>query len=222
MTQPPDIALPEELIPADGRFGAGPSKVRAGPLQEVTARSLYVGTSHRREPVRTVVHAIRAGLRELYALPDGFEVVLGVGGTTAFWEIAAFSLIETRSCHAVFGEFSAKFARVAEAAPFLESPRLVEADPGSFPTMTAAADVDAYALTQCETSTGVAMPVARPTGDGLVLVDATSAAGAMAADPVDFDAYYFSPQKAFGSEGGLWVALLSPAADRALLWAECY
>jgi phosphoserine aminotransferase len=161
--------------------------------------------------VKDLVHRIRTGVREFFSPPDGYEVVLGNGGATLFWDVAVHNLILQRSAHAVFGEFSTKFARASAAAPFLSDPVIVESPPGSHPTLTAAPGVDAYALTHCETSTGVAMPVHRP-GPGLVLVDATSAAGGIAFDPADCDAYYFSPQKAFASEGGLWLALVSPAA----------
>jgi phosphoserine aminotransferase len=173
----------------------------------------FLGTSHRRDPVKTVVGSIRRGLSELYALPQGYEVVLGLGGASAFWDAATFSLIERKSRHAVFGEFSSRFARIVAEAAHLQPPDLVSAVPGSHPTLTAGDHIDTYAMTHNETSTGVAMPVLRPAGaTGLVVVDATSAAGAMTVDVHQFDAYYFSPQKAFGSEGGLWLALMSPAA----------
>lgn len=212
MTDLSTIHLPAELIPADGRFGSGPSKVRTESLLELgLTGSSYLGTSHRQEPVRSVVRAVREGLTQLFALPDGYEVVLGVGGATAFWDAASFGLIEMKSQHLVFGEFSSKFAAVVEAAPHLETPHRVESEPGTRPQVEPNPEVDVYALTQNETSTGVALPIRRPPGvEGLVVVDATSAAGAMAIDPGQFDVYYFSPQKAFGSEGGLWVALCSP------------
>jgi phosphoserine aminotransferase len=213
MTSPPDIRLPIELLPGDGRFGAGPSKVRLEDVARLADRKNFLGTSHRREPVRAVVRRIRLGLSELYELPHGYEVVLGLGGASAFWDAATFSLIVRKSRHAVFGEFSSKFAAVVGGATHLASPDLVSAIPGTHPTLTGSDHVDTYALTHNETSTGVAMPVLRPeTGSGLVLVDATSAAGAIGVDPLQFDAYYFSPQKAFGSEGGLWLAIMSPAA----------
>jgi phosphoserine aminotransferase len=205
--------LPAELRPADGRFGCGPSKVRQEAVEHLASSApRLLGTSHRRAGVKHVVRRIRDGLRGFFALPDGYEVVLGNGGTTLFWDAAAHGLIGRRSAHAVFGEFSSKFAAVAKAAPFLDEPVVVSAEYGSHPQLEAVEGVDLYALTHCETSTGVAMPVARPGGDGLVAVDATSAAGGLAFDPRDCDAYYFSPQKCFGSDGGLWIALLSPAA----------
>jgi phosphoserine aminotransferase len=214
VTDPADIRIPGELLPADGRFGSGPSRVRVEAVDALAATgSGYMGTSHRREGVRAVVRRIRRGLAEMYGLPDSYEVLLGVGGTTAFWDAAAFGLVEQRSQHAVFGEFSAKFAAVTRGAPWLDEPEIVEAEPGTHPLPIPDPEVDAFCLTHNETSTGVMMPIVRPRGDGaLVLVDATSAAGAAPVDPLEFDAYYFSPQKAFGSEGGLWVALCSPAA----------
>jgi phosphoserine aminotransferase len=214
MADIPSITLPDDLIPGDGRFGSGPSKVDTAAVAALAATGAgYLGTSHRQSTVREMVGRVRRGLSELYGLPVDYEVVLGVGGATAFWECAAFGLIERRSQHLSFGEFSSKFAKVTEAAPHLEGPEVIIAEPGTHPLPAASDAVDAYALTHNETSTGVAMPIARPDGaDGLVLVDATSAAGAIAVDPEQFDGYYFSPQKAFGSEGGLWVALCSPAA----------
>ncbi len=211
---PTTIRLPPALIPTDGRFGSGPSKVR----DEAVARLAdsahgYLGTSHRRDGVRSFVRRAREGLTALYALPDGYEVLLGNGGTTAFWDAAAFGLIERRSQHLSFGEFSARFAGVTADAPFLDDPEVIESAPGTHPEAHADADVDVYALTHNETSTGVMMDITRPEGaDGLVLVDATSAAGGLRVDPEHFDVYYFAPQKAFGSDGGLWLALCSPAA----------
>jgi phosphoserine aminotransferase len=212
MSDLPTIDLPAELIPADGRFGSGPSKVRTESLLELgVSGSGYLGTSHRREGVRSVVAAARAGLHDLFALPDGFEIVLGVGGATAFWDAATFGLIERKSQHLVFGEFSGKFAAAVDGAPHLEPPERIESPPGTHPEAAPNPDVDVYALTHNETSTGVAMEIRRPRGNnGLVVVDATSAAGAMRIDPSEFDVYYFSPQKAFGAEGGLWIALCSP------------
>jgi len=174
---------------------------------------MLLGTSHRRPPVRGLVGAIRQGLGRLYDLPAGYEVLLGVGGTTAFWDAAAFCLVERRSQHLAFGEFSSKFAAVTAGAPHLAAPDVIESEAGTHPEAVPNADVDTYALTHNETSTGVVMSIIRPPGaDGLVLVDATSAAGAIEVDTGEFDVYYFAPQKAFGSEGGLWIALCSPAA----------
>jgi phosphoserine aminotransferase len=208
------ITIPDDLLPADGRFGSGPSKVRPEALVALadTGRG-YLGTSHRQSTVRFMVAALRNGIAELLSLPDGYEVALGNGGTTAFWDAATFGLIEQRSQHLSFGEFSAKFASCAAAAPHLESPDVIESAPGTVPEAKATPDVDAYCLTHNETSTGVAAPLQRPEGaDGLVLVDATSAAGGLRFDPAQVDAYYFAPQKGLASDGGLWLAALSPAA----------
>jgi phosphoserine aminotransferase len=214
MPEPPDIQLPADLIPRDGRFGSGPARIRTEEVDALAGTGTsYLGTSHRREGVRSVVRAIRRGLEALYELPDTYEVILGVGGATAFWDAAAFGLVESRSQHLVFGEFSSKFAAVTRDAPWLDEPEVVEAAPGSHPLPVVDADIDAYCLTHNETSTGVMMPITRPGGgSAVVLVDATSAAGAAVVDPAEFDSYYFSPQKALGSEGGLWVALCSPMA----------
>lgn len=211
---PKEIRLPAELLPSDGRFGSGPSKVRPEAMARLAeAAPAYLGTSHRKPGVKSVVAKIRSGINELLALPDGYEVLLGNGGTTTFWDAAAFGLIERRSEHLAFGEFSSKFAAVTAAAPHLDEPLVIESVPGTHPEPTADASVDAYALTQNETSTGVTMPIRRPDGaEGLVLTDATSAAGAIRVDASQFDVYYFAPQKALGSEGGLWIAACSPAA----------
>lgn len=213
MTDVPDIKLPPELIPSDGRFGSGPSKVLAPSVVALaeTGASL-LGTSHRRPGVRAVVNEVQEGLRSLYELPDDYEVILGNGGATAFWDAAAFGLIEHRSQHLTIGEFSSKFAAVTSGAPHLEAPDVIAGDYGTGASLRPDASIDAYATIHNETSTGVSLPVARPTASGLVLVDATSAAGAMAVDHAEYDVYYFSPQKAFGSDGGLWVAICSPAA----------
>ena len=208
------IAIPAELLPADGRFGSGPSLVRTEAVHQLAAAAdVLLGTSHRAAPIRSVVADIRERVSRLYDLPDGYEVVLGVGGATAFWDAAVFQLIEHRSQHLVFGEFSAKFAAVAAGAPHLGAPHIVERPPGDAPEPDPDADVDTFALIHNETSTGVTTEIRRPDRPGaLVLVDATSAAGAVPVDPGEFDAYYWSPQKAFGSEGGLWVAIVSPSA----------
>ena len=214
-TSSPDITLPADLRPADGRFGCGPSKVRPEGLAALLdAAPTYLGTSHRQSPVRSVVGRLRSGMAELFALPDGYEVVLGNGGAACFWDVAAFSLIERRSQHLTFGNFSESFATMVAAAPHLDAPDLIQSPAGTHPDAKPNPDVDAYALTHNETSTGVAMEVLRPglPGEGLVLVDATSAAGGLRVDPTQFDAYYFSPQKGFGADGGLWIALLSPDA----------
>jgi phosphoserine aminotransferase len=207
------ISLPPELLPADGRFGSGPALVRPESVKRLDAiASHYLGTSHRRDGVRRVVDDIRSGLRTLYGLPDDYEVVLGVGGATMFWEVAARSLIARRSQHVSIGEFSSKFAAVVASLPDLEPPMVISAPPGSAAMPVPDADVDAFGLIHNETSTGVMAPLSRPQAEGLTLVDGTSAAGAVPVDPALFDAYYFSPQKAFGSEGGLWIALCSPTA----------
>jgi phosphoserine aminotransferase len=211
-----DLVIPADLKPADGRFGSGPSKVRTDALSALAATGQgYLGTSHRRSTVKDVVRRVRTGLAELFALPDGYEVVLGNGGTTAFWDIAALNLVRERSQHLSFGEFSSKFAVVVRSAPFLSDPSVLTAEPGSHPWPRAEPGVDAYAFTHNETSTGVAMPIARVEGadeDALVLVDATSGAGGLPVDVGQTDAYYFAPQKSFGSDGGLWLALMSPTA----------
>ncbi len=212
----PQLRIPADLLPGDGRFGSGPSKIRPAQVEALvaTGREL-LGTSHRQRPVRAQVGRLRAGLRELFSLPDGYEVVLGNGGATEFWDIATFGLISSRSQHLSFGEFSSKFAAAAKAAPFLDDPSVVTSEPGTHPRPVAEAGVDLYALTHNETSTGVAMPIARVDGadDGaLVAVDATSGAGGLPVDASQFDVYYFSPQKSFASDGGLWLALMSPAA----------
>jgi phosphoserine aminotransferase len=214
------IEIPRELLPADGRFGCGPSKVRPEQVAALAGPgAALLGTSHRQEPVRALVQRVREGLAELFALPDEYLVVLGNGGTTAFWEVAAFGLIGQHSQHLSFGEFSSKFAAVTTAAPWLDEPTVIHAAPGTHPEASAETGADAYALTHNETSTGVAMPIRRvpgADGDALMLVDATSGAGGLPVSASEFDTYYFAPQKCFGSDGGLWIALMSPAAlDRA-------
>ncbi len=208
------LRIPTDLLPADGRFGAGPSKIQTSHLDALAATgSALMGTSHRQAPVRDTVGRVRQGLAELFSLPEGYEVVLGNGGATAFWDIATFGLIERKSQHLSFGEFSSKFAAAAAAAPWLEDPSVIASEPGSRPEAVAEAGVDVYAWAHNETSTAVMAPVVRPAGsDGLVLVDATSGAGGLPVDLTQVDVYYFAPQKCFASDGGLWVALMSPAA----------
>jgi phosphoserine aminotransferase len=215
--QPADVRIPAGLLPGDGRFGCGPSKVRPDAVASLgeVGRS-WLGTSHRQAPVKTVVGRLRAALHELFSLPDGYEVVLGNGGTTAFWDAASFCLIRERSQHLAFGEFSAKFATVCGAAPHLGSTRVVESAAGTHPDFAPETGTDAYCHPHNETSTGVAVTPVRPVGadgDALLLVDATSGAGGLRVDIGQVDAYYFAPQKCFASDGGLWLALLSPAAQ---------
>ncbi len=218
------IVIPHHLLPGDGRFGCGPSKVRPEAVQALADRAVdYMGTSHRRTGVRTVVGGLRAGLAALFGLPDGYEVVLGNGGATAFWDCASFGLIERRSHHLSLGEFSSKFVDVTTAAPHIHDPSVAVAQPGTAPAMDAPGDVDAFCYPHNETSTGVAIEPRRPSvGDSeanrskpdsvLTLVDATSAAAGLRFDPTATDVYYFAPQKALSSDGGLWIALMSPAA----------
>ncbi len=209
-----EIAIPPEMLPADGRFGSGPSKVRpeaVDSLRDVAGK--YLGTSHRRDGVRSVVSRLRSGMANLFGLPAGYEVVLGNGGATCFWDVATFSLIERHSQHLSFGEFSSKFASAVAAAPHLDDPEVIKSEPGTHPAPVGRPGVDVYALTHNETSTGVSMEIRRPQGaDGLVIVDATSAAGGLAIKISEVDVYFFSPQKCFASDGGLWVALMSPRA----------
>jgi len=214
VTDDTPIQIPAELLPADGRFGSGPSKVRPEALEQLARRHDLMGTSHRQAPVRDVVGKVREGLSELFSLPDGYEIVLGNGGSTAFWDVAAAGLIRKRSLHLTFGEFSQKFAAAAAGAPFLDDPIVVSADPGTAPQPTADPDADVIAWAHNETSTGVMLDVQRPAdaGDALVLIDATSGAGGLPVDVSQADVYYFAPQKSFGSDGGLWVAAMSPAA----------
>ena len=205
--------LPPELLPGDGRFGSGPSKVRDQAVAALQrAAHGYLGTSHRRDGVRSVVASARRGLRDLFSLPDDYEVVLGVGGSTLFWDAASFGLVERRSTHLVLGEFSSKFAEVTLAAPHLDDPQVCETAPGETPVRPEVVEGDAYAYPHNETSTGVCVEVHRPAGEALVVVDGTSAAGGMRLDPDAFDVYYFAPQKCFASDGGLWLALCSPSA----------
>ncbi|MFI7222728.1 phosphoserine transaminase [Nonomuraea angiospora] len=209
-----DIVIPADIKPADGRFGCGPSKVRTEQLAALAASGAsLMGTSHRQKPVKNLVGRVRSGLADLFSLPEGYQVVLGNGGTTAFWDIAAFGLIRDRSQHLSFGEFSSKFATVAKKAPWLGEPSVIKSEVGTYPTAVAEEGVDVYALTHNETSTGVAMPIKRVgSDDSLVLVDATSGAGGLPVDIAETDVYYFAPQKSFASDGGLWIAIMSPRA----------
>ncbi len=207
------IVIPAELRPSDGRFGSGPAKVRPEAVAALKeAAPGFLGTSHRQEPVKEVVGRLQEGLSSFFTLPADYEVVLGNGGTTAFWDAQVFGLIRKRSQHVVFGEFSGKFAEAARLAPHLDDPESIEAEPGTRAEPHAAPDVDVYALIHNETSTGVSAQIKRPGPTGLVTVDGTSGAGGLPVDPAEFDVYYFAPQKTFSSDGGLWFALCSPAA----------
>jgi phosphoserine aminotransferase len=215
-----DIQIPADIKPADGRFGSGPSKVRPEALSALAATGTsLLGTSHRQAPVKNLVGQVREGIRQLFSLPEGYEVVLGNGGSTAFWDIATHGLIRQKSQHLNFGEFSSKFATAAKLAPWLDAPTVIASDPGTHPEAVAEAGIDAYGLTHNETSTGVALPIKRIAGadeGSLVLVDATSGAGGLPVDIAETDVYYFAPQKSFAADGGLWLAAFSPAAlDRA-------
>ena len=214
---PSTLQIPADLKPADGRFGCGPSKVSQSHLNALaTAGAPIMGTSHRQAPVKNLVAEVRDGLANLFALPDGYTVALGNGGSTAFWDAAVFGLIENRSLHLTFGEFSKKFSSCAAGAPFLDDPIIVSAEPGSAPVPVSDASADILAWAHNETSTGVMVPVTRPqdaTADQLVVIDATSGAGGLPLDASQADVYYFAPQKCFASDGGLWLALLSPAAQ---------
>ena len=210
-----ELQIPADLKPRDGRFGCGPSKVRPEQLQALsTAAAALLGTSHRQAPVKNLVGRVRSGLSDLFSLPDGYEVILGNGGATAFWDSAAFGLIDKRSLHLAYGEFSAKFASGVAKNPFVGDPIIIKSDPGTAPEPQSDPSVDVIAWAHNETSTGVAVPVRRPadSGDALVVIDATSGAGGLPVDISDADAYYFAPQKNFASDGGLWLAVLSPAA----------
>jgi phosphoserine aminotransferase len=211
-----DLQIPADIKPADGRFGSGPSKVRTEALSALAATGAsLLGTSHRQAPVKNLVGRVREGVRELFQLPEGYEVVLGNGGSTAFWDIATHGLIDNKSQHLSFGEFSSKFAKAAKQAPWLADPTVISSDPGTHPAPKAEPGTDVYAFTHNETSTGVAMPIQRVSGadDGaLVLVDATSGAGGLPVDASETDVYYFAPQKSFASDGGLWIGVFSPAA----------
>jgi phosphoserine aminotransferase len=209
-----ELTIPADLKPKDGRFGSGPSKVRPEQLQALAAAGELFGTSHRQAPVKNLVGRVRDGIRQLFSLPDGYEVILGNGGSTAFWDAAAFGLIDKRSLHLTYGEFSSKFASAVAKNPFVGDPVVIKADAGSAPQPQADPSVDAIAWAHNETSTGVAVPVERPAdaGDALVLIDATSGAGGLPVDISQADAYYFAPQKNFAGDGGLWLAVVSPAA----------
>jgi len=212
----PSIRIPDDLKPADGRFGCGPSKVRPESVSALAGvATTFLGTSHRQKTVRDQVARLRRGIADFFSLPEGYEVILGNGGATAFWEVATFGLIRDRAQFASFGEFGAKFASSVKAAPFLGDPTVRKAEPGSAPSLEAEAGVDAYGTPHNETSTGVAVPIKRVAGaddDALLLVDATSGAGGLDVDVRETDVYYFAPQKCFGSDGGIWIALMSPAA----------
>lgn len=216
MSEPQSIRIPADLLPEDGRFGAGPSKVRPEQIDAlVAAGTNLLGTSHRQAPVKNLVGSVREGLKEFFKAPEGYEVILGVGGSTAFWDVAAFGLVERKAQHLSFGEFSSKFAKATNNAPFLDESTIIKSETGSRPEPQAEAGVDVYAWAQNETSTGVAAPVRRVAGadDGaLVLIDATSAAGGLDVDLAESDVYYFAPQKNFASDGGLWLGMFSPAA----------
>ena len=217
VTSTPAITIPSDLLPRDGRFGSGPSKVRQEAIVDLLgAAPTYLGTSHRQPTVQFTVAALRNGLHEMFALPDGYEIMLGNGGSTLFWDAACFSLIERKSQHLCFGEFSSKFAAAVKATPFLDAPQILDSAPGTRPDLIVSDEVDVYALTHNETSTGVMMPLERPAGvaadKSLVVVDATSGAGGLRFHPHNVDVYYFAPQKCFGSDGGLWIAAVSPAA----------
>jgi phosphoserine aminotransferase len=208
------LTIPEDIKPSDGRFGSGPSKVRPEQLQALVAAGDIFGTSHRQAPVKNLVGRVRDGLRQLFSVPEGYQVILGNGGSTAFWDAAAFGLIDKRALHLTYGEFSSKFASAVAKNPFIGDPIIITADPGSAPKPQADPSVDVIAWAHNETSTGVAVPVARPadSGDALLVIDATSAAGGLPVDITETDAYYFAPQKNFAGDGGLWLAILSPAA----------
>jgi phosphoserine aminotransferase len=216
VTESAPLTLPADLLPRDGRFGSGPSKVRPEQVEYLASLGTTVlGTSHRQAPVKNLVGAVREGISELFGLPEGYEVVLGNGGSTAFWDIAAFGLVRERAQHLSFGEFSSKFASVTHNAPFLGDSTVIKAEPGTLAAPQAEAEVDVYAWPHNETSTGVMAPVKRVAGadeGSLVLIDATSGAGGLPVDVTESDVYYFGPQKCFAADGGLWLAVFSPAA----------
>ncbi|WP_238147725.1 phosphoserine transaminase [Rothia uropygioeca] len=210
-----NIVIPENILPVDGRFGAGPSKVRPEQVDAVVSAQNILGTSHRQAPVKNLVGSVRSGLSNLFGLPEGYEVILGTGGATSFWDSATFNLVRSKAAHLSFGEFGSKFAAATDKAPFLDPSEIATSEPGTRPDFAAVSGADIYAWPQNETSTGVSAPVVRPEGideGALVVVDATSAAGGMAVDASEADVYYFSPQKNFASDGGLWLSFFSPAA----------
>lgn len=208
-----DFKIPTHLLPQDGRFGCGPSKVRPEQVAAVSSRLTSVmGTSHRQAPVKNIVGSVRSGLMSFFSLPNGWEIVMGNGGSTVFWDVATFGLIRQRSHHLVFGEFSSKFAEAAAAAPHLDDPVVLSSDTGTHPNPVGDSSCDVYASPHNETSTGVALTPVRPDDNGLVVVDATSASGGLMWDPVNVDVYYFAPQKCFAGDGGLWIAACSPRA----------
>lgn len=211
----PELVIPADLLPRDGRFGSGPSRVRDAQVQAIVdSQPRILGTSHRQAPVKDLVGAVRAGLSAFYSLPDGYEVILGNGGSTSFWDAATFSLVERRAQHCAFGEFGAKFAKATASAPFLEDSDVIEAPAGDIAVPRPFEGIDVYAWPHNETSTGAMAPAVRPDGigDALTVIDGTSAAGGLTLDATQADVYYFAPQKSFGSDGGLWLALVSPAA----------
>jgi len=208
---PATLKIPKDLLPVDGRFGAGPSKIRQQQLSDLVQQNQYfLGTSHRQKPVRNEVAKLKAGLRDFFKLPSEYEIIFGNGGSTLFWDAAVYSIIRSNAQFLAFGEFGAKFAASAKSAPHLKNIEVIKSDPGSAPEFLPNADFDSYATPHNETSTGVMKPVKRASEKGLYLIDATSAAGGALVDPKEFDCYYFAPQKSFGSEGGLFIALVSP------------
>ncbi|MFN2594226.1 MAG: phosphoserine transaminase [Actinomycetota bacterium] len=209
---PEDVKIPREILPADGRFGSGPSKIRPEAVARLADLEGYIGTSHRQAPVKNMVRRVKLGIRELFSLPGDYEVLLGIGGATVLWDALAFSFIEGRAQHLVFGEFTSKFAQAVAMAPHLTEPMIIESEPGTHPEFAPDGAVDVYATAHNETSTGVCMAVERPASDGFMAVDGTSAAAGMTVRPQNFDVYYFSPQKGLASDGGLWLAVCSPAA----------
>ena len=211
------VNIPSSMKPEDGRFGSGPSKIRPEQVDALErGGKTLLGTSHRQTPVKSLVASIREGLGSFFSLPDGYEIALGNGGASAFWDIACASLIAGKAAFGTYGSFSTKFAKSAQSAPFLDDPVIFAGEPGTYRLPERTDGVDTYAWAHNETSTGVSAPVRRVEGsdeqNAIVVVDGTSAAGALPVDVSQTDAYYFSPQKAFGSDGGLWIAVLSPRA----------